>query len=192
MKKHIILFTITLLVISNSLTFNVHATSANTELQNTCANFLKKYDVISGYPDGSLKLNNYLTRAEFTTLIIRLMNYDTSIDTKNYSLDFQDIKSTHWAYNNLKIAVNKNLISGYLDKTFRPNNKVNYAEALTIIINALGYSKSLTGTWPDNVLTMSKTLNITKNLTLDKSTSLTRGEICILLYDALTVNFNNY
>lgn len=41
---------------------------------------------------------------------------------------FSDVKSTDWFYSYVMKAAEKNIVSGYPDGTFRPKNKVTYAE----------------------------------------------------------------
>ena len=185
----IIVIATTVFFILNIFTLNIYATAIQTNLEIECANFLKINGVIKGYPDGSLRLSNNLTRAEFTTLAIRMANYDKTTNVKNYNISFCDVKSSHWAYNNLKIAFKNNIIIGYTDGSFKPDNYISYAESLSIILNILGYGSNIEGTWPNNVITKSDSLGITKNFNLPPDKKITRGEICIALYNALTVNF---
>ena len=45
------------------------------------------------------------------------------------------------------------LIKGYPDGTFKPANQVSYAEAITMLVRALGYKDEfLSGQWPANYL----------------------------------------
>lgn len=48
------------------------------------------------------------------------------------SSTFTDVSSKTWCYSGVKTAYNKGIMLGYTDKTFRPNNNVSWAEAITI------------------------------------------------------------
>lgn len=165
----------------------VFASDSTDSLQTQHAEFLKKLNVIQGYPDGSLKLGNNIKRSEYITLVVRASNSE-STDTTGYVANFVDLKSSHWAYKNLKVALKTGLVSGYTDKTIRPDKNVTYAEALTVILNYLGY-KNLPGKWPTNVIDKATSLGITKNSNLVQDKVLTRGEMCTTLYNALLVKF---
>ncbi|MBI5156281.1 S-layer homology domain-containing protein [Candidatus Peregrinibacteria bacterium] len=49
---------------------------------------------------------------------------------------FTDVPETHGAFNAVEYLKEKGILSGYSDGTFRPDTKVNRAEAVKIIVNA--------------------------------------------------------
>jgi len=53
------------------------------------------------------------------------------------SIDFSDLPQSHWAYNAVKLMVEKGIITGYPDRTFRPDNPVTRAEFARIMVVAL-------------------------------------------------------
>lgn len=57
---------------------------------------------------------------------------------ENYA-HFKDVTDTHWAESYINDLSQKNIISGYSDRTFRPNNTVTRAQFSKIIINSMGY-----------------------------------------------------
>ncbi len=88
--------------------------------------------VIKGYPDGTAKPDKDVTRAEFATMLVK----EFGIETNNYSsVPFKDV-GNHWARKFIAAAYENGLIKGYPDGTFRPNENVTKAEALTMIVNA--------------------------------------------------------
>lgn len=54
------------------------------------------------------------------------------------SCAFTDLAPTHWAYNVVNEMVNKNVLSGYNDGTFKPDSKITRAEFSTILVKTLG------------------------------------------------------
>ncbi len=117
---------------------------------NTAISTMEKGGFITGYEDGSFAPAKYITRAEFATIASRL---DTMSD--NVSHGFTDI-SGHWAEKYIADAVVKGWIAGYEDGTFRPDQEITRAEAMTIInrmlnrfVNEAGLHKDAT-LWPDN------------------------------------------
>ncbi len=59
-------------------------------------------------------------------------------DTTPKSIAFTDLPSTHWANTYISEMVNRNVVSGYPDGKFRPNNTITRAEFAKIMIAASG------------------------------------------------------
>ncbi|TYQ14791.1 UNVERIFIED_CONTAM: S-layer family protein [Acetivibrio alkalicellulosi] len=188
MKKYISLILIFVFIFSISL--STKANQNNLDIQNSNAQALLKLDILRGYEDGSLRLENNIRRSEFITLVVRLMGYHNDDDIDNVNITFKDIEKNHWAYNNIRLAVKYDLVAGYPDNTIAPNNNVTFAEALAVVIRALGYENTLEGTWPDNVINKATELNLDKNLSLKANQQITRGEMSVIVYNALTVKLN--
>ncbi len=51
-----------------------------------------------------------------------------------YAINFSDLTTNHWAYNNIMKLTNKGVINGYQDGTFRPENMVTYGEFMKLIM----------------------------------------------------------
>ena len=184
------LLSLILFIILTTFIFTQVQASTEMDLQNQNAAALVKLKVLSGYPDGSLKLQNNIKRSEFFTLVVRMLGYNKDIDTASVAMTFKDISKTHWAYNNMKVALKYKLVSGYPDNTIGPEKNVTYAETLSVLLRALGYENTITGKWPDNVLNKASQLEITKNLKILANKQMTRGEISVLIYNSLTTEFN--
>jgi hypothetical protein len=184
-KKILIVFILTVSV----LALQVNA-AIDTEFLTSSVNSLVKLQVMRGDENGNLNLDNNVTRAEFTTMVIRMLGYDKAVNTGNTKMLFTDIAANHWAYNYIKIAVDKGLITGYTDNTVKPNNNVTFTEARAILVRALGYDSTMSGKWPDNVINKSEEIGLNKFLDLHKDKELSRGEAAGLIYNSLVVDFN--
>jgi hypothetical protein len=90
--------------------------------------------IIQGYPDGTYKPNNPINRAELMKLVVSTNN-SNEIDAVKYSNCFPDVKD-EWFAKYVCYAKEQGWISGYPDKTFKPENYVNRAEAIKIGINS--------------------------------------------------------
>jgi len=97
--------------------------------------------VTSGYPDGTFKPNNQITRAEVATFIVRAMGLTYTGGQTN----FTDVPSTHWAYNFVMAAKQAGIIGGYPDGTFKPDNLVTRAEISVMVTRARGWTYSGVG-----------------------------------------------
>lgn len=188
MKKYISLLVALAIIFS----FNIIGARAQSipEIQAKNADALVTLGIMKGYEDGSLRLENKIKRSEFITLVVNLMGYDADTNLDSVKVTFTDIKKSHWAYDNIRRAIKYDLVSGYPDNTIAPDNDVTYAEALAVVIRALGYEKTLKGEWPGNVINKAAELKLSANLNLDPNHKLTRGEMSVIVYNALTVKFN--
>ncbi len=93
--------------------------------------YLATIGVIGGYPDGTFRPDEPLTRAEFSAILIRAKEVEPQEILEN---PFPDLSSTHWAAKYVKSASDMKLVSGYPDGTFKPGKSVSRAEGVVIIV----------------------------------------------------------
>ncbi|MBP7332220.1 MAG: S-layer homology domain-containing protein [Firmicutes bacterium] len=86
-----------------------------------------------GYPDGTFKPDNNITRAEF----VALMNRAFDVPKKDAVAGFADVNAADWYYADVCAAANGGYVTGYEDNTFRPNNAITRAEAAAIVARLL-------------------------------------------------------
>jgi hypothetical protein len=91
-------------------------------------NFCTSRGIISGYEDNTFKPYNGITRAEFAVIINKAY---ALAPNNSVNVSLTDI-GTHWGRTYITIAVQNNIISGYEDKTFKPDRQVTRAEAVTM------------------------------------------------------------
>ena len=132
-KKHAITITA---VLAASMAMSVTAFGAPTDIQghwaqNTINKWVDKGD-ISGYPDGTFRPNNMITRAEFVVLVNNAMGY-----TKSGYAYFSDVPSHYWGKNAIQTGVAAGYISGDGNGIFRPNDPVTRQEATAMISRIL-------------------------------------------------------
>lgn len=84
--------------------------------------------VINGYPDGTFRPNDPITRAEFVTMAMNFSNADMGTNC-----DFSDVSIEKWYYAAIAGATNNGWISGYPDGTFRPERYITRAEVSSVI-----------------------------------------------------------
>ena len=118
---------------------------------NHAVSTLSSMGIVKGHNDGTFAPNAPITRAEFAAIAARFDDKNTDTSSK-----FTDIAS-HWAKNEIGIAANKGWINGYPDSTFRPNQYITRAEAMTLVNRVLNRlpenSSDLLDSmikWPDN------------------------------------------
>jgi hypothetical protein len=112
--------------------------------------------LVTGYPDGTFKPDNAITRAELITLALRFTLCEDI--TPMVDMDFSDIDG-HWAEGDIRRALVIGWINGYPDGTFIPNRGTTRAEFITLMNRLLEripetVADLLPGEmriWPDNV-----------------------------------------
>lgn len=94
--------------------------------------------VLKGYTDGTFRPKNDVTRAEFAKIAVLAMGYtDEQAKSLQGTTVFKDLPANHWATGYINLAVSQGIIKGYPDGTFKPNNNVKIAEALTVLVQGL-------------------------------------------------------
>ena len=97
---------------------------------------LSEQSIVIGYPDGTFKPDDNVTRAEFASMAIKALGQEHANVIQRIS--FKDIDETYWAYDAIEKAVYFELISNADDaEEFRPDDAVSRAEAITIAVNSL-------------------------------------------------------
>jgi len=150
------------------------------------ANALVTLGLLTGYPGGDLKLDRTITRAEFATLMIRMMP-----DQKSESTPLTDI-SDHWAKGNIEKAYTAGLIAGYPDKSFQPDAPITYGEIMTVLVRSLGYGDEVDPSlsWPENYVQKAIDLNIHGGVRIPMRANATRGDMAVFLSQSLVTQFN--
>ena len=98
---------------------------------------------IQGYPDGRVKPENNITRAEVATIFYRLLTDDAREYFWSNDSGFSDVKPGDWYNTAVSTMVNAGILTGYNDGTFRPNDPITRAEFATIAARFLSDPYSL-------------------------------------------------
>ena len=123
--------------------------------------------------EGGLRLEDNLTRAEFCTLVARLLqlgDYSAPSDT-----GFADVPQSHWASGCISALCSMQLVNGNGDGTFSPDNNIILPEAVKVLVCAVGYGVAVEGEnpYPNGYLAMASKLGIISGIT-DDSNAITR------------------
>ncbi|HAA89909.1 MAG: N-acetylmuramoyl-L-alanine amidase [Thermoanaerobacterales bacterium 50_218] len=109
---------------------------AATEILRAAAN-----GYLNGYPDGSFRPNDPVTRAEFVTLVNRAFGLEQE---KEQAIPFGDVRPGDWFYDQVRVALATGYVSGYPDGTFRPSKQVSRQEAATLLARLLALEENET------------------------------------------------
>lgn len=90
--------------------------------------------IIFGYPDGTFRPNQYITRAQTVQMIIREMK----ITSSQSKINFSDVRPGTNGAKEIAIGVERGFINGFKDGTFRPNERLTRAQMAIILVKAYG------------------------------------------------------
>ncbi|WP_020616858.1 chitobiase/beta-hexosaminidase C-terminal domain-containing protein [Paenibacillus daejeonensis] len=96
--------------------------------------FFASAGIIEGYPNGTFGSDRGLTRAEFVVVLSRVLQLETNA---TQSTLLSDIRG-HWSEAYVNAFTAQGLIQGFPDGTFRPQELVTRAQAVTVINRMVG------------------------------------------------------
>ncbi|MBW4613470.1 MAG: S-layer homology domain-containing protein [Desmonostoc vinosum HA7617-LM4] len=159
-------------------------------------------NVISGFPDGTFKPNQPVTRAQFAAMLQKAFNQNPVRQSSPGG--FTDVPANYWAAAAIAKAYETGFMSGYPGNLFLPNQEINKAQAIVALTSGLGLtatgdpSSTLSTYYTDasaipsyaiNNVTAATQAGIVVNYPevkqLNPLQTLTRAEAAALLYQAL-------
>lgn len=146
---------------------------------------LTNLDIINGFPDGSFKPGESVTRAQLAKMIVKGLKLKK---LNNIALtNFSDVTPSHWAYDSIKIAVDNKIILGYPDGTFKPEDQVSYAETMTMLLRAMKLEDKMTDkSWPNGYMNEANKVGLLKSVDYKKpDNKATRGETAVSIYNMM-------
>ena len=108
---------------------------------------------IMGYPDGRVRPEGEITRAEACTIFFRLLTESSRDYYFSKTNDYTDVNAGDWFNNAISTLSNAGIVTGYNDGTFRPNQPITRGEMAKIIANFANLNKGtksftdLSGHW---------------------------------------------
>lgn len=192
MKRTLITFIIFLLAASfavGALAYEVPSDVAGTDYE-VPVSVLMPLGIVTGYPDGTYRPENEITRAEFCALMIRTLSLEEVMVGLNHQSVFSDVDQDHWAYGHISVAYDLGLINGFPDGTFRPDENITGEQAVKIAVNMLGYEPVALeeGGYPNGYIEVGADVGLFKGLPTLSYENMKRGYTARLIYNALYIN----
>lgn len=131
---------------------------------------LAQAGVISGDTDGLFHAENNLTRAQACIIIVKTINPPSAwvkgtATQPAIKSSFTDLRGYKWAEGYIGYAVEKGIVKGYPDGTFKPGNKVGTNEMLAMVLRAAGYTEEQIGTnWPQDYINKAKDAGVLQGI----------------------------
>jgi hypothetical protein len=154
-------------------------------------------EVISGFSDGTFKPDAKMTRAQYAALLVKAFK-PTS---KREATTFTDVPTNFWAKDVIQQAYRSQFVSGFPNKTFRPNENVQRVQVIVSLVNGLGLSagdanvltayndrSAIPDYAKDEVATATKkkiVVNYPQLKQLNPTKDATRAEVAAMVYQAL-------
>lgn len=154
--------------------------------QSTALETVRALGIMAGDSQGNLNLSSAVTRAEFVTMMTAASSYKDTVGSGYGVSLFKDVKSSHWASEYIRLAVEQNWMTGYTDGTFRPGRTITLEEACTALLRLLGYDAStLAGSFPTAQLSKAGAVGLLDDVTAKQGQTLTRQDCVTLFYNLL-------
>ena len=109
-------------------------------------NDLTQRNLVAGFPDGTFRPADPMTRAEFATQIAQLFNLPLERSPLGQAPPYTDMAPGHWAYGNIQQAVQMGFVSGYPDGTFLPDQPISRIHVIVALANGLLLKSSRSAT----------------------------------------------
>lgn len=154
--------------------------------QSTALETVRALGILAGDSQGNLNLSSAVTRAEFVTMMTAASSYKDTVGSGYGVSLFKDVKSSHWASEYIRLAVEQGWMTGYTDGTFRPGRTITLEEACTALLRLLGYdASSLAGSFPTAQLSKAGAVGLLDDVTAKQGQTLTRQDCVTLFYHLL-------
>lgn len=132
------------------------------------------------------RLDDYVTRCEFAKVVVASSKYRNYVSSGLKTSPYSDVPYYHWASQYIKAAVSHGICEGYADGSFRPDNNVTLAEAVTMTLRALDYTdEDFDSSWPYGQMGAAANLGITDGITCGAFDAITRSDVAIIINHAL-------
>lgn len=152
----------------------------------TAVTRVNQLGIMTGYEDNTFRSEQNVTRAQFAKIVTVINGGEENAVSRMDAGQFSDVTYTHWASGYISYVAANSILLGYGDGSFRPEQDITYAEALTVIIRAMGYTADDVGYyWPTGYIEKAYALGLINDYSFDPYAPISRGEIAILIDKAL-------
>lgn len=156
----------------------------------------EKHDAyICGYPDGTVKPERQITRAEVATIFYRLLQDEARENVWSRTNSYSDVASGAWYNSAVSTLTNAGILTGYEDGTFRPNAPITRAEFATIAARFYHAPEvtgdafpDISGSWARVYINRAAALGLVRGYpdgTFRPNTEITRAEVMEIINNVL-------
>lgn len=159
-------------------------------------NFLYDEGIINGYDEYRFGPLDYITRGQAAMMLVKALYPNEQARKIDY---FPDVAQDKYYSNAVNVAYEKNIITGYLDQTFRPESDITRAGAAAMIDRAFQIDRGDRDThfidklgWAEeNILDLATNGIITgyPDGTFKQNKTISRAEFAVILARAINPSF---
>lgn len=138
--------------------------------------YVQSEGIIEGDENGSLNLEDNVTRAEAAKMLIEALGIDK--DSHSSSQTFSDVDEDSWAYDYIETAAGNGFINGFEDGTFRPNEYVTYEQAIKMFLG-----KNMAMSYPAEYVASAIDMELLDNVSALMGEKMSRADMMQLIYN---------
>ncbi len=155
---------------------------------------LVELGIMAGYPDGSVKPEALITRAEFAKMayVLKYGSDDSGKLFANQASKFSDVEGNAdvaWAKGYINYCANQGIVSGVGNGKFNPKGNITVAEASKMLLVILGCNADKEGfkgeNWVSNTVAKAMSLGLYKGWTGDPTAPASRQLVAKLMRNAI-------
>ncbi len=187
LKKTLALVVVFAMMLSTVAFAAVPADVQGTEYEGDAA-LLGTLNIMTG-DAGGFRPNDTITRAEFAAIVSRILGLENAAKASGGTTNYDDVSATHWAAGYINLASGLEIINGYGDGNFGPEDPVTFEQALKMLVVALGYKDDADakGGYPVGYMIVAAEKGLTDDVDGIAGTPALRGVVAKLTANSLTV-----
>ena len=145
----------------------------------------KESGVLSGYPDGTFGPDKTVNRAEFLKIVLGAKGSDVA--SASSPTGFRDVDENAWYTPYVRYGKQQGIVQGYPDGSFKPEQPVNFAEALKMAYVALGIegNTSAGGAWYEQYLNHAKDNGVLFSNAVNVGAGMSRKDVVWIVWRLL-------
>ena len=127
---------------------------------------LSALEILEGDEQGKFNPESTITRAEFAAVVCRALGLENSANSAMGATIFNDVAANHWATGYINLATQQGIVNGKGNGIFDPEGNVTYAEAVKMLVVALGYEPvaAAKGGYPTGYLAVANSIKMTAGI----------------------------
>ena len=150
---------------------------------------LSALEVLQGDENGNFNPDNTITRAEFAAVVCRALGLEGSAASAKGATMFTDVAADHWASGYINLASQQGIVNGKGNGIFDPEGNVTYAEAVKMLVVAIGYEPmaATKGGYPAGYLSVANSTKMTAGVGGSSDAAALRSTVAMLTANALEI-----
>ena len=113
--------------------------SASAQTMEDVEEIVAVMDIMTYDENGNFNGNESVTRGQLAKIAINMSEYEGLVAWGSRISPFADVSFNDWAAPYISVVTNLDIMDGYMDGTFRPNEGVTYEQAISVMLKLLGY-----------------------------------------------------